>query len=512
MDFSELRRNSAAIRYIFVAVVCAAIVGGVVLCNGPEASAQQARGDYSDVRELPDGIVGERIVELLDVINSNDAEKTRTFIEERFTAAFRGMAPMEQHLEIAASLYEQSHGFEFYSIRKYKAKTPPSEFVVIVRNKLTQAWQAFVLNIETEPPHLIAGMQFAPARPPSNLSPSKNLADKAIAEELDAFSKRLADAGVFSGTVLLAKDGEVLFKGAFGLASKRFNVPNRIDTKFNLGSMNKMFTSVAIAQLVQRGKLSLDDRLSKFASADWLPREITEKIAVKHLLTHTSGLGSYFNDRFVQSSRLLFRDVDDYKPLIKNETLAFEPGTDWSYSNTGMFLLGVVIEKVTGQSYFDYVRENIYGPAGMINSDCYDMDKPVPNLAIGYSKEGDGWSNNLYEHVVRGGPAGGGFSTVEDLFRFAQALRSHKLLNPEYTEMVWSAKPELNSPSYGFGFSIDGTPEDRIVGHGGGFTGINSNLDIFLDSGYTAVVMSNYSRGAIPIETKMRELIAARKR
>jgi CubicO group peptidase (beta-lactamase class C family) len=175
-----------------------------------------------------------------------------------------------------------------------------------------------------------------------------------------------------------------------------------------------------------------------------------------------------------------------------------------------MFLLGAVIEKVTGQNYFDYVREHIYKPAGMVGSDCYEMDRPVSNLAIGYSKERSGdppWTNNLYKHVIKGGPAGGGFSTVEDLLRFDMALRSHKLLDGEHTEMVWSAKPELNSPEYGFGFGVYGEPGDRIVGHGGGFAGINSNLDMFLDSGYTAVVMSNYDNGATPVRNKMRELI-----
>jgi CubicO group peptidase (beta-lactamase class C family) len=178
-----------------------------------------------------------------------------------------------------------------------------------------------------------------------------------------------------------------------------------------------------------------------------------------------------------------------------------------------MLLLGVVIEKVTGKSYFDYVRENIYKPAGMINSDCYDMDRPIPNLAMGYSKDrsegGVQWTNNLYKHVVRGGPAGGGFSTVEDLLRFDVALRSHKLLNPEYTEMVWSPKPEMKSPDYGFGFGSQGGPANRIVGHSGGFSGISSNLDMYLDSGYTAVVMSNYDGGAHAISSKIQELLAS---
>ena len=221
-------------------------------------------------------------------------------------------------------------------------------------------------------------------------------------------------------------------------------------------------------------------------------------------------MGSYFNRTYRRASKNNFRALSDYKPLIKNETLRFEPGSRWRYSNTGLFLAGVVIEKVSGQTYFDYIREHIYKPAGMINSDCYEMDQPVPNLAIGYDhtpNNSTGWRNNLYSHVLKGGPAGGGFSTVEDLYRFARALTNYKLLSKKLTEAAYSPKPKLNSPTYGYGFGIRSGGKNRIVGHSGGFTGINSNLSIFLDKGYVMAVMSNYSQGARPIQTKIRELL-----
>jgi len=346
-----------------------------------------------------------------------------------------------------------------------------------------------------------------PLRAQDNLS-----VEEAVAQ-LRAFVEEETAADRFSGTVLLARDGEVLYEGAYGLASKRFDVPNKIDTKFNLGSMNKMFTCVAILQLVQEEKLSLEDPIGQYLDETWLPFELADKIQVKHLMTHTSGLGSYFNQKYMESSRALFKELDDYKPLVYQETLAFEPGTGWSYSNTGMFLLGAIIERVTEERYFDYVLEHIHEPAGMKNTDCYEMDRPVKNLAIGYTRQHadggeDAWFNNIYMHVVKGGPAGGGFSTVPDLLAFDQALRNLVLLDQEHTEMVWSAKPQLGSPSYGFGFGVKGTPDDRIVGHGGGFTGINSNLDMYLDSGFTAAVMSNYDGGATLINNRIRELLA----
>ncbi|MGH8246766.1 MAG: serine hydrolase, partial [Gammaproteobacteria bacterium] len=155
---------------------------------------------------------------------------------------------------------------------------------------------------------------------------------------------------------------------------------------------------------------------------------------------------------------------------------------------------------------------NIHKPAGMVNSDCYELDKVNPNLAVGYEKEytdeGVTFRNNVFMHVLRGGPQGGGYSTVEDLLKFDVALRSNKLVGAEYVKMLLTAKPELNSPNYGFGFQVDG--ERQIVGHGGGFPGIGSNLDMFLSNGFTAAMMSNYGNGAgRSVTGKMREMALA---
>jgi CubicO group peptidase (beta-lactamase class C family) len=199
--------------------------------------------------------------------------------------------------------------------------------------------------------------------------------------------------------------------------------------------------------------------------------------------------------------------------LAKGDSLAFEPGTRWSYSNTGMLVLGKVIEAASGQDYFSDVREHIYRPAGMTGSDSYELDYVNPNLAVGYDKEflADGtkrFRNNIFMHVIRGGPAGGGYSTVEDLLRFAEALKAGKLVGQKYVEMLTTAKPELNSPQYGFGFGVD--PATNIVGHGGGFPGISSNLDIFKGTGYVAAVQSNYGGAAMPVVEKIRALVRAR--
>jgi CubicO group peptidase (beta-lactamase class C family) len=202
--------------------------------------------------------------------------------------------------------------------------------------------------------------------------------------------------------------------------------------------------------------------------------------------------------------------VDDYKPLVAEETLAFEPGTRWQYSNTGFLLAGALIEAVTARDYFDVVRERVYAKAGMTGSDAYDIDLVVPNLAVGYSRErtpaGAGWRANSFEHVIRGGPAGGGYSTARDLLAFAEAMRSGRLVSPATAERLWTAKPDLGSPEYGFGFGVGRDALGRTAGHSGGFPGIASVLDIYPDSGWTIVVLSNVDGGMSPVAQKLREV------
>lgn len=446
----------------------------------------------------------QRAKELANLINSGDRAAARAYAQANYSPAFLSGHPMDAHLGFISQVHDVTRGVEFHGIQD----SGSNEVTVLLKSKLTGRLEALLVRVEPDPPHRIAGIGLRPARKPAGEPATRKLGDAEIVKDLDAYVQKLADADVFSGAVLLAKNGNVLYKKAFGVANKDFNSPNNAETKFNLGSMNKMFTGVAIAQLVERGKLSFDDPLSKFFP-DFPNKEAAEKILIKHLLTHTSGLGSYFNQKFMESSRARFRTVNDMMQLAKDDKPAFEPGTRWQYSNTGFLMLGAVIEKVTGQSYYDYIRDNIARPAGMLNTDCYELDRVNLNLAVGYQKEftdsGVTFRNNIFQHVIRGGPAGGGYSTVDDLLRFAMALRGNKLVGPEYVKLLLSPKPEIQSPEYGYGFGINTT--NRIAGHSGGFPGISSNLSMFLDDGYTTVVMSNYGGGSQPVSSKMEELV-----
>ena len=226
--------------------------------------------------------------------------------------------------------------------------------------------------------------------------------EASVAKEIDSYLNSLVAENKLSGAVLVAKDGVPIASKAAGIANKATGAPIALNTKFNLGSMNKMFTAVAIAQLAQARRLSFDDPISKHLP-DYPNKEVADKVTIHHLLTHTSGMGLYWNEKFMaQREKLL--TVAAHLPLFVNDPLSFPPGEKFQYSNSGYMVLGAIIEKVSGQDYYSYVQEHIYKPAGMTDTGFYEPGKEIPNLAIGYSKMGPdgkpaGRSPGQYEHA-----------------------------------------------------------------------------------------------------------------
>ncbi|HMQ46092.1 MAG TPA: serine hydrolase domain-containing protein [Saprospiraceae bacterium] len=485
-------------RFFFLLICLMSLSAAVVAQKAPA---------YEDVSEMPGGVLGQRIEALINTINSDNPKLIKQFILEQTSAEFRDAFPMEEHIMVFRDLFRQTGGLTFHSIRRY---TPArnDQTVVIAQNYYYKGWDGLILKLDAR--DKISSLEFAPARVPTNLDKTdESLSTKDNIYEVESLMERLCTKDVFSGAVLIGTADEIYYQYACGEASKGFHVPNTVQTKFNLGSMNKMFTSVAILQLVDKGLIAYDDKLSKYLDETWLPRSISDKITIHHLLTHTSGLGSYFNETFWKSSREMFRKLDDYKPLVQGEKLAFEPGEKYQYSNTGMLLLGVVIEKAMNTDYFEYIQESVYNPARMLNTDCYDLDQVVENLAEGYipsASSPSGWENNTFKHVIKGGPAGGGYSTVQDLYYFAKVLLAGKWLNPKTQEKMWT---DHSGAGYGYGFSVEATDYGTVVGHSGGFPGLNSNLDILLNNGYIIVVMSNYDQGAMRLSQRLRQMFQA---
>jgi CubicO group peptidase (beta-lactamase class C family) len=314
-------------------------------------------------------------------------------------------------------------------------------------------------------------------------------------QALAAHADELARDDEFSGAVLVAKDGRVLFRRAYGLADRKRRVPNTLRTRFRIGSMNKMFTAVAILQLVEAGKVKLNARLGAYLPG-YPNREVAAKVTIHQLLTHTGATGDIFGPDFDEHRQEL-RELADYVKLYGERDLESEPGRFWVYSNYGFILLGVVIERVTGQSYYDYVQEHVYAPAGMTRSGSQPEARAVPDRSIGYTKPPGTttWVPNTDTLPYRGTSAGGGYSTVGDLARFAHALLSHKLLGPDSTRRLLAGETATSvgpAGSYAYGF-FDARRADGNgwVGHGGGAPGMNGDLRIYPKSGYVAAALAN---------------------
>ena len=460
---------------------------------------------------LPDTPAGRQMTDFLKAFNSGDADLNRRFIAEHFAKTALKQNSLEERAARQKSLFTLTQGL---SLRRIE-KSEDYAIIVFAQERLDETLMRVNIEVEKDAPHKIVGFgirRYGLFDPTNGKTPEKRLSEAETLKDIRVYLDKLTTTDQFSGAVLIARNGKPIFTRAYGLANKSFNVPNRIDTKFNLASMNKMFTAVAIAQLAEAGKLSFDDTIIKHLP-DYPNKAVAEKVTIHQLLTHTSGLGDFFNEKF-EAKKNRLRAVSDYYSLFADDPLLFEPGAKWRYSNAGFIVLGAIIERVSGQKYFDYVREHIYKPAGMTNSDSYETDNIIENLAVGYTeigldnraKPGQMW-NNLVILPVKGSPAGGGYSTVEDLLKFDVALRENKLLSKKFTDLILTGKVETVAPDrkYAYGFMADLTNGTRIAGHGGTSPGANTKLDMYLDIGYTVIVLSNYDpRGAERVADRFR--------
>ena len=467
---------------------------------------------------FPDTHLGKLAGSLLAVINIGDKQKIKSFITENLSENALREDSAEGLANDLQGLYRQSGGLDVIEMIPSKE---PNTIRFKLRSKRGDHWARFVTRLDKDQPTKLDGWGLRPILDPeaekAEAWPEGKVTEADAVKEIERHAVAAAARDQFSGVVLVAKGDRVVLHKAYGNAEKNFCGPNKLDTKFNLGSMNKMFTSVAIAQLVQAGKLSYEDTLAKVLP-DYPNKQIAEKITIHNLLTHTSGLGDFFKPEFFKN-REKYVALKDYLPIFAQDPLQFEPGKGWSYSNAAFIVLGVVVEKASGEDYFDYVREHIYKPAGMTDSDSFMRNDIVANLSYGYTRFSghdplgiEPRKINWMELPLRGSSAGGGYSTAPDLLKFAQALRSYKLLNKDLTEKITSAKVDTRfSPDlkYGYGFMETQMSGHSVRGHGGGAPGINSDLKMFWDGSYTVVVMGNYDPPAAQdLAQKITEFLA----
>jgi len=423
-----------------------------------------------DISSLSKTESGKRVLGYFAAFNTGDEQKLKDFMLENLAADSLAKRPVEPRLEFHRQLKDNHQTFDIKQI----VSLGDAEIILLVQGK-KGAWISYSFRFEKNAPFKMLGWLIEQIDAPGSQEKPKIAAPTSKAEFLSMTEKYLNEqvsADNFSGVVLVAKDDKPIFSKAYGLASKETKTPNNTDTKFNLGSVNKSFTRIAIGQLVKQGKISFDDKLGKYLP-DYPNKDAAEKVTIRHLVTMKSGIGDFFGEKFEAMPKDKLRKNSDFIPLFSDKPLAFEPGTNQQYSNGGYILLGAIIEKVTGKSYYDYVRENIFKPAGMTNTDSFETDKMPANTANGYTRRNPKGEllNNVDTRPYRGSSAGGGYSNAADLLKFSLALKSGKLTIPD----------------------DDGNPrKDGGLGIAGGADGINALLLVNVQTGYTIIVLSNY--------------------
>lgn len=418
----------------------------------------------------------------LDAFNSGDRARVTDYVtkyEPDHKAA----------VDSLMNFRDQTGGFTLIRIEKNE----PLHLEALVKEREGSNFALLTLDLSSAESPIVKGigLRVVP-RPPDQPAPARLSFEDAV-HDLDSKAAELASKDKFSGDVLIARTGKIALQKSYGLADREKRIANTVDTRFRIGSMNKMFTATAILQLVGDGKIDLAATLGKYLP-DYPNKDIATKVTIRHLLTHTGGTGDIFTPEYDQH-RLEIRELTDYVKLYGSRGLQFEPGSKWAYSNYGFLLLGVIVEKVSGTSYYDYVRTHILLPAGMHDTDSLPESESVPNRSVGYMRKNGNWVSNKDTLPWRGTSAGGGYSTVGDLFRFAEALRSGKLIRRElFAQMTSKQAGDARMPAgegYGFGMTVSEEPQGKRFGHGGGAPGMNGELRVYPRTDTIVVVLAN---------------------
>ncbi len=432
--------------------------------------------------QLSDTPAAHQLSGWLAAFNSGDKAAFLGFLQKNYPAR-------AGDIDGAMSFREQTGGFDL----KQAGECAATKCSVILKERDSDQFASMVVEVDPAEPHAIKGIELRAIPRPADFAITRMTEVEAL-KAFHGYLDQAAAAGHFSGAALVAKNGKTVFTAVYGMADREKKIPNTLNTKFRIGSMNKMFTATAVLQLVQAGKINLTDPLGKYLT-DYPNKDVASKVTIHHLLTHTGGTGDFFGPEF-DKHRLELRTLQDYVKLYGERGLAFEPGSRWDYSNYGFLLLGLVVQKASGQDYYDYVREHIFKLTGMNSTDSLPEDQAVPGRSVGYTKrEGSGeWRTNVDTLPYRGTSAGGGYSTVEDLLAFANALENQKLLDAKNVDLLTTGKVETpgGGSKYGYGFG-DETSADgvRCFGHGGGAPGMNGDLKICPQSGYVIAVLAN---------------------
>jgi CubicO group peptidase (beta-lactamase class C family) len=418
----------------------------------------------------------------LQAFNSGDRLTLSKFHQDHVSTFALELMGLEEEL----MLQKQTGGFD---VLEYQER--PRMAHGWVRARDSDALMEFHFQTESFKPFRVSLRKFSRGMPPKHYFPTR-LQEAAAVSKIRADLAQRAKRDKFSGAVLVTRDGKVLIREAHGFSERESQLLNKLDTRFRVASLTKMFTAVAVLRLVQQGKVRLDDPIGK-----WVP-ELRSKPAapatIHQLLTHTGGLGDIHGTYYLQH-HLEFRTHADYVSAYAGQPLALEPGARYQYSNLGYLMLGRLIETASGKSWHDYVREAVFEPAGMTRTGSTPEDEPVEDRSRIYEKPlgMNKYVSARYVLDYRATAAAHVYSTIDDLAKFVWALRSNRLLDPEYTALMLEPHQKVwEGYSYGYGmmfYSAEWT--GHWTGHSGSYPGMNCELWFSPETRYLVIVLSN---------------------
>lgn len=466
------------------------LLSAVISCTQPTRAAPADAA-------VPDTPAGRALAAWLQVHNRGDLDSSAAFAARAYAASELASRPADV-IARGHRLWLMNYG----TMRVVRIdSSAPYSVEALVHEALPDSYGKVFVEVDSAVPNGITGVYLIPfVLPPPEYDPPPPAADDALAAALERYAAKLAEGDVFSGTVLVARKGEVVFAKAYGAARREPVVPNTLETRFELASLSKLFTAVAIAQLVEQGRLSFDSSVAGVLP-DYPNPKVGRRITIHHLLTHTSGLPDFYRNGKMRALEDSIHTLRDFWRTFALDSLWSEPGARFDYSNSNYILLGSVIEQVSGMAFEAYVQRHIVDPAGMTRT-CY-CEPGAPDRATPYSRYTAGFGPSRRAVIERwvevpsgakrpGAPGGGGISTVGDLARFADALLTHRLLTPRMTALVLEPKVAMDSEGQrGYGFEVYDWGGTRVVGHGGNFWGTMTQLDIYPESAYAVVVLSN---------------------
>ncbi|HKZ12110.1 MAG TPA: serine hydrolase domain-containing protein [Rhodanobacteraceae bacterium] len=437
---------------------------------------------------LPDSAVGKLGGELIHHVNADTAEQIRKWAPTVLSPAIDA-GDRADFVNGLVSAVRESGGVELT-----EAHTQQGMLVLTVRVHHGGRMVLFVLAADPAQPGKLGHAELFPMDDPAAYAgwPKTAVSRAQMKQLIHAALDHLVRADDFSGCVTVADGGETVFDECRGLAERDFGVPVDHQTRFRMASVGKMFTAVAIGQLVEAGKLSWDSTLARLVP-EYPDRAAAKKITVWELLHHTSGLGDFFVPAFFEH-REKYVDPADYLELIARQPKHGEPGKDFNYSNAGYVLLGRIIENVSHEGYFDYIQRHVFAPAGMGSSGFNTLDEVTPKLAAGYFHESPfstKWKANWMKIPFKGSPAGDSYSTNADLLRFAEALRSGKLLKPATLAEMFKNPVPMGPGAIEAGFGERLSHGRHIRGHQGGIEGETTDLAMIWETGGAVALTSN---------------------